>query len=98
LQRQPVHLLVDRQKRQRERQIEARPFFANVCRRQIDEKFSGRKGEAGIEDRGSDSLASFPESPVGEADDHKCRRPRSRIRLDTDDVAVDAVHRGRMSQ
>ena len=51
LQREPIDLFVDRDQRERDRQLERRAFLADVGRREVDEQSPRRKREAAVEDR-----------------------------------------------
>ena len=60
---------------ERDRQIEARSFFLNVGRREIDRRASARPMIAAVRDRRGDAVLAFFHRRVGQTDDDDVRRP-----------------------
>ena len=51
-----------------------------------------------MHDRRAHALASLGQGAVGQTDQREARRSRRAVGFDANDVAVDAEHRGRMSE
>jgi len=80
--------------RERDRQVEARPFLAQRRRREIDGDAPLRGPlELGRRDPATDALLRLLASAVGEPDDRERRQPLLEVRLDLDAARVDADER-----
>ncbi len=93
LQGEAIDLFVDADERQRDGQVECRPGFTYIGRREIDEQLSGGIGEAGVDYRRAHAFARFAQRPVGQSDDRKVRRSGGAVGFDAHDIALDAEHR-----
>ncbi len=94
LDREAIDLLVDCKQRERNGQIEGRPLFAHVGRREVNQKPARRVGEARIENRGAHALARLGKRAVGEPDDRQRRGTGGTIGLNPNDIAFDTKHPG----
>ncbi len=80
--------------RERDRQVEARPFLAQRRRREIDgDAPLGRPFELGRRDPTTDPLLRLLARAVRETDDRERRQPLLEVRLDLDAAGVDADKR-----
>ena len=70
--------------RQRDRQVEARPFLPQVGRREVHDDAVARPVELGRFDPAPHSLLGFLARPVGQADDRELRSAELDVRLDLD--------------
>ena len=77
---------------ERDRQIETRPFFFNVGRREIDRRPPARPKIAAVADRGGDAIAAFLHRRIGQPDDDDLRIPAAGVDLDLDFVGIDSVN------
>ena len=92
--RRTVDFLGHRDHSERNRQIEARPLFLNVCRREIYRGPSARPVITAIRNRGRDAVAAFFHRGVRKSDDDNDRIAAGAVYLDFHLVSVDAVNRG----
>ena len=82
----------------RHRQVEARALFADVGRGEIDGHRLVGVSEAGVEERGLDSLPALAHGDVGHTDHAGvlCRTAGIHVDFDVDQVRVNAIHRSRL--
>ena len=78
----------------RNRQVEARPFFFHVRRREVDGGLAHRKFVAGVGERGGDAVLGFLDCRVGQADERDERLAVAAVDLDFHHVGVNAVDGG----
>ena len=76
-----------------DRQVERRPLFAHVGRREVDGDAPRGELVARVHDRGAHALAALLHGGVGQPDDGEGRRRRHDVGLDGDGVAVEAGER-----
>ncbi len=79
------------QERECDGQVEARPLFAQVGRRQVDRDAPRRELEAAVDDRGADALATLLHGRVGQAHDREGGGRRHDVGLDLDGVPLQSV-------
>lgn len=88
---------------QRNRQVEARAFFADIGRRQINRGLVKRKEEGAVIDGGADAFARLTHSEVRQSDNGYgcgCVRliaHRGQIDFNIYEVSVDAIDCGGLS-
>jgi hypothetical protein len=83
------HLPRGRQHRQRDREVEARPFLAQLGRSEIDRDPPQRPLELGRGDPASHPLLGLLAGTVGQPDDRERRQPALEVRLDLDPARVE---------
>ena len=76
-----------------ERQVEARPFLADVRGREVDDDSTERPRELGALNRRADPLTRVLDARAGEARDDEGGKPSTDVRLHGHEVPPDAEHR-----
>lgn len=77
-----------------DREVEMRPFLAQVAGGEVDSEAFGREGKIVVEQRRFDPLPGFIDRRVGHPDDAKSGEPLGRGKLYFDRFGVDPLERG----
>jgi hypothetical protein len=89
-----VELFTDGDHSERDRQIEARPFFLNVGRGEVDRRSASGPEITAVADRGGDAIAAFFYRGVGQPHDDYVRIAPGAVDFNFDLVGINTVDRG----
>ena len=96
-QRGSIQPFRDRNHSERDRKVEARPFFFDVGWRQIDRRSLARPFVGAVRNRCSDAILAFLHGGIGQTDDDHLWIARAGVDLDFHFVSVNAINRGRIN-